>query len=214
MCYYLEVLPAYNLQRSNPRMPRKPRELVDNGIYHIFNRGNDRRNLFATDIDYRRFLQQLQAGLVHYGGALYHYCLMPNHFHFLLKIEKGNDLAAFMHQTQLGYARYFKKTRAYAGHVFQERFRSPRIAQESYHLQCGRYIERNPVEARLAIDASAYPYSSAPFYARGIANPLVTPNPYYSQMGDSDSKRQSQYHEFLALEEPYTSLINHQLSKA
>ena len=109
-------------------MPRRPRELVDDGIYHVFNRGNDRRQLFGEPEDDQRFLTDLQRGLTDRAAALYHYCLMPNHFHLLLKVRHGGDLAAVMHRLQLGYARYFKKTRACTGHVFQERFRSPRIA--------------------------------------------------------------------------------------
>ncbi len=123
-------------------MPRKPRELVDGGIYHVFNRGNDRRQLFGEPEDYQRFLGDLQRGLTERAAALYHYCLMPNHFHLLLQVQQAPDLPTLMHRLQLGYARYFKKTRAFTGHVFQERFRSPRIAAESYYLQCGRYIVR------------------------------------------------------------------------
>jgi len=194
-------------------MPRKPRELVEGGIYHVFNRGNDRRNLFGEEEDYQRFLNLLGTEILRFQSELYHYCLMPNHFHFLLKIQKRPDLSKFMHRLQLAYARYFKKTRSFAGHVFQERFRSPRIYQESYYLQCGRYIERNPVKAELVRQAADYSYSSAKFYARGEKNPLITLNPYYLQMGSSDQERQQRYQEFLALDEPYAAMLDAALVK-
>ncbi len=189
-------------------MPRTPRELVDGGIYHVFNRGNDRRQLFGEPEDYRCFLNHLRRGLADRPGALYHYCLMPNHFHLLLAVQHGEDLPALMHRTQLAYARYFKKTRAFTGHVFQERFRSPRIAEESYYLQCGRYIERNPVKAHLVAQAADYPYASARYYALGQPDPLVTPNPYYEAMGQVAEERQQRYREFLALEEPYAPMLD------
>ena len=110
-----------------------------------------------------------------------------------------------MHRTQLAYARYFKKTRAFVGHIFQERFRGLRIAEESYYLQCGRYIERNPVKAGLAQEAADDPYSSAKFYVRGEKDPSLTPNPYYPPMGPSEQERRQRYRDFLALDEPYAS---------
>src|SRR3989338_926605 len=194
-------------------MPRKPRELTDGGIYHVFNRGNDRRQLFAEPEDYRCFINHLGQGVADRAGALYHYCLMPNHFHLLLQVQHGEDLPGLMHRTQLAYARYFKKTRAFVGHVFQERFRSPRIAEESYYLQCGRYIERNPVKARLVSQAADYAYSSAAHYARGAADPLLTPNPYYDGLGRSAEERQRRYQEFLTMEEPYAAMVDAALTR-
>ena len=194
-------------------MPRKPRELVDGGIYHVFNRGNDRRELFGEEADYQCFLNHLTVAHQLYSAEIYHYCLMPNHYHLLLRVQRGSDLAALMHRLQLAYARYFKKTRGYVGHVFQERYRSPRIEQESYYLQCGRYIERNPVRAELAPEASAYAYSSARYYVLGEKDSLVTPNLYYHELGSTEGERQRRYEEFLRLEEPYTPMLDEALRK-
>ena len=194
-------------------MPRKPRELVDGGIYHVFNRGNDRRSLFSKPEDYQCFLDHLGNGVSRLPAELYHYCLMPNHFHLLLKIQKRDNLAKLMHQVQLAYARYFKKTRAFIGHIFQERFRSPRIYEESYYLQCGRYIERNPVKARLVKEAAEYPYASAKFYVLGTKDPVLTPNPYYVQMGRTEGERRRRYREFLTLDEPYAQMLDAALVK-
>ncbi len=201
------------LRESLAHMPRKPRELTDGGIYHVFNRGNDRRQLFSEPEDYLCFLNHLREGISRYSAELFHYCLMPNHFHLLLKIQKGGDLPALMHRVQLAYARYFKKTRAFVGHIFQERFRGPRIGEESYYLQCGRYIERNPVKASLVQEAADYTYSSAKFYARGEKDSLITSNPYYLQMGTSEQERQQRYRDFLALDEPYAVMLDAALTK-
>lgn len=194
-------------------MPRRRRELVDEGIYHVYNRGNDRRQLFSEPEDYRCFLNHLSLGISKYSVKLYHYCLMPNHFHLLLKVQGADDLPDLMHQVQIAYVRYFKKTRAFVGHVFQDRFRSPRISQESYYLQCGRYIERNPVKAAMVKEAQGYPYSSAAFYGRGEKDPLLTVNPYYLEMGSSEPERQRRYREFLALDEPYAAMVDAALTQ-
>jgi len=194
-------------------MPRKPRQLVDGGIYHVFNRGNDRRNLFSEPEDYACFLNHLGSNVSRLSVELYHYCLMPNHFHFLLRIQKCHDLAELMHRVQLSYARYFKRSRTFVGHVFQERFRSPRISEESYYLQCGRYIERNPVKADLVNEAAAYPYSSAKFYVMGVGDPLLTCNPFYAEMGKTDEERRRRYQAFLSFDEPYARMLDVALTR-
>lgn len=195
-------------------MPRQPRELVDGGLYHVFNRGNDRRLLFAHPDDYRYFLNHLGWQASEHALALYHYCLMPNHFHLLVRVQHAGDLPSLMHHVQLAYARYFKKSRDFVGHVFQERFRSPRIADESYYLQCGRYIERNPVKAGMVQTAAEYPFSSASFYALGRQDRLVTANLLYQQMGSTAEERQTRYAEFVALDEPYGDFVDRGLLKA
>ncbi len=194
-------------------MPRKPREFVAGGIYHVFNRGNNRRILFEEPQDYRCFKAMLHEGKGRERVKIYHYCLMSNHFHLLIKSERAESLAKFMHWVQLGYARYFKKKYQTTGHIFEERYRSPRIAEESYYLQCGRYIERNPVKALLVAKAEDYTYSSARYYARGLQDALVTENLYYREMGKNLAERQKQYQKFIRKDEPYAELIQDQLLK-
>lgn len=123
-------------------MPRRPREFVAGGIYHVFNRGNNRKTLFEEEPDYECFMGILEKGRERERVEIYHYCLMSNHYHLLMRSEERESLPRFMHWVQLGYARYYKRKHETTGHIFEERYRSPRIAEESYYLQCGRYIER------------------------------------------------------------------------
>ena len=142
-------------------MPRKARELVDSGIYHVYSRGNNRQKLFRSGDDYAKYRLLLSEGGSKYRAEIFHYCLMTNHVHLLMRIKDQHDLGKIMHRTQLCYTKYYKKQYRYIGHLYQGRFRSPRIKEESYYLQCGRYIERNPVNAGMVIKAEEYPYSSA-----------------------------------------------------
>ena len=194
-------------------MPRKPRELADEGIYHLFNRGNDRRMLFNEEADFRFFLSLIAEAKRKFPAEIYHYCLMTNHFHLLLRIQRGLDLPRLMHHLQLGYARYFKKKYGFVGHVFQERFRSPRIPEESYYLQCGRYIERNPVKAHLVKEPWEYPHSSAAFYAWGNSDPLITPDLYFEELGASDEERRKNYRQFVLRDEPYAAMVEEALAR-
>ena len=149
-------------------MPRRVRELEDNAIYHIFARGNNRQKIFREKKDYAVYRGMLQGAKTRYPFNLYHYCLMTNHIHLLLRVAEGISLPKIMHWIQLGYARYHRKKYRYCGHLFQGRFRSLRIPKESYYLQCGRYIERNPVKAGMVKTAAEYPWSSAPYYMNGF----------------------------------------------
>jgi putative transposase len=165
-------------------------------------------DLFDGPHDYECFQSHLRHALRTFGAHLFHYCLMTNHFHLLLQIEKASDLGKIMHEVQLKYARYFKKRHGSVGHVFQERFRSPRIPKESHYLECGRYIERNPLKARIVKHAEDYPYSSARYYVLGKKDDLITPNLYYMDLGSTEDERRMRYKEFLGMEEPYGGLID------
>ncbi len=194
-------------------MPRKVRELFNGGIYHVYNRGNNKQKLFWEHEDYTFFLDKLIELKEIFLVEIFHYCLMSNHYHLLVRIRQGKDLPVIMHRLQLGYARYHKKKYKHTGHIFQERYRSPQIPTESYYLQCGRYIERNPVKAKMVTEASDYEYSSAAFYCEGIPNPIVTPNLYYEAMGKLSVERQSNYRDFVKLEDPYSAMIDRSLAK-
>lgn len=186
---------------------------MDGGIYHVFNRGNNRHNLFCDQEDAGTFLSCLYAIKEELKADIYHYCLMTNHFHLLMKVVKGDDLSKVMHSTQLGYARYFKRKYEFVGHVFQERFRSPLIGEETYYLQCGRYIERNPVKAGMVPNAWDYEWTSATYYALGEKDGMITINPYYEGMGKDSASRQENYRRFLAIEDAYSKLVDEVLAK-
>jgi len=86
-------------------MPRRPRELMDGGIYHIFSRGNNRKPLFEDGSDFEQFLSSVSQSRAFFPFELYHYCLMPNHFHLLLRIACGRNLPKLMRHIKLSYTR-------------------------------------------------------------------------------------------------------------
>ncbi len=194
-------------------MPRKMRFLTDGGIYHVFSRGNNRQALFRCPGDYHYYLATLQKLKDEMGIAIYHYCLMGNHIHLLMKINQKSNLPKMMHRLQLSYTAYYKRHYEYVGHLYQGRYRSPHIKEESYYLQCGRYIERNPVRAKIVKRAEQYFYSSAAYYVLGKKDSLVTPNIFYEPMGKDLNERRKAYSQFLSFEEPYLGIIEKELEK-
>lgn len=189
-------------------MPRKPRALVDGGCYHVIARGNNRQPIFTIEDGHRRFLDLLQSAQAKYPGQLYHYCLMSNHLHLLLAIAVAEHLPKFMQAVLQGYGRWYKAQTRYWGHVWQGRFKSPLIPEESYFLEAGRYIERNPLRAKMVEELATYPWSSYRYYALGEPNPLIAEDPYYAQLGSTATARQAAYREFVRLESPYSPVLD------
>lgn len=134
-----------------------------------------------------------------------------NHLHLLVEIETAESLPKFMQGLLQGYGRWFKTQHRYWGHVWQGRYKSPLVSQESYYLEAGRYIERNPLRAKLVRELKAYPWSSYRFYAYGAPDPLVDEDPYYARLGATPRDRQLAYQEFVRLETPYATVLDSHL---
>jgi putative transposase len=160
---------------------------------HIMNRGNNKQTIFTNDEEksYFRYLLYSKAQLN--GIHIYHYCIMDNHIHLIVHLEPQADLSKFMKQVFLAYYSLFKNKHEYVGHLFQGRFKSIIIDTQSYLIQCGKYIELNPVRAKIVSNPGDYVYSSYQFYAQGIFDRLITPDPTYTSLGDTDSVRQALY---------------------
>src|SRR3989338_4203231 len=122
---------------------------------------------------------------------------MSNHFHLLVEIEAGVQLPKFMQSLLQGYGRWYAKRRGYVGHVWQGRYKSPLVDRESYFLEAGRYIERNPLRAKIVKNIEDSPWSSYSAYAYGKPDPLLDEDPYYAQLGSTAEVRQLAYRDFI-----------------
>lgn len=144
-------------------MPRKARKLSSTGIYHTMLRGINQQNIFEDAADYRVFLQTLQECREYCNIELYAYCLMGNHVHILLK-TLDNDLETFFKKLAGKYVYWYNVKYQRVGHLFQDRFKSEPVENDSYFLTVLRYIHQNPVKAGLCKKVEEYPYSSYPEY--------------------------------------------------
>ena len=149
-------------------MPRTARKKSCKQIYHVMLRGINKQQIFYEKEDYQFFISLLERYKEPCGYELYAYCLMGNHIHLL--IREGNEVSmgdifrhigsAFVYWYNIKYER--------VGHLFQDRYKSEPIEDESYLLTVFRYILMNPVKAGLCGKAEEYPYSSAGEYLKGI----------------------------------------------
>ncbi|MFA5089395.1 MAG: transposase, partial [Candidatus Omnitrophota bacterium] len=126
-----------------------------------------------------------------------HYCLMPNHVHFLVKVTPESDLANFMKRLNLSYFFHYRRKRAYVGHLWQGRFKSKLIEKDDYFIQCGKYIELNPVRKGLCTLPEEYAFSSYEYYAYGKKDILLDENPLYSDFGKTAQERQASYRKMI-----------------
>jgi len=193
-------------------MPRIKRQIFDNGIYHILNRGHNKDRLFRTSADYNRFKEILARYEEEHSFEIYHYCIMPNHFHLLMRILKADDLPPLMKGICQSYANYHRKAYDHIGYLFQNRYKSIFIDKDSYLLECARYIERNPVRANIVKDPSEYPWSSYNHYAGGLPDPIITANPLYEGLADTSEERRDAYVEYLSNPRPYEEILDEKIA--
>ncbi len=147
-------------------MSRQARKQAESGIYHIMLRGIDRQQIFEDMQDDLVFLQILQECRMLCGYKLYAYCLMGNHVHMLIKVE--NDPLETIFKRICGrYVYWYNVKYDRIGHLFQDRFRSEPVEDDTYFLTVLRYIHQNPVKAGLCRKLEDYPYSSYSEYLSG-----------------------------------------------
>lgn len=156
-------------------MSRTLRTKSGTGIYHVMMRGVNHQIIFEHPKDYTRFLNLLNQ-MVHPTDELNHplppncsiyaYCLMPNHVHILLK-EENELLSSVIKRISAAYALFYNKKYERVGHLFQDRFKSEPVNDESYFFTLIRYIHQNPVAAGLSADVDSYPWSSWQEYESG-----------------------------------------------
>jgi putative transposase len=143
-------------------MPRNLRVVPPDGVLHVLNRANRRATIFANGGDYRRFVELLAEGLSREGTPLYAYCLMPNHWHLVLRAADGQQLARLMHWVATKHASAWNAYRGIVGegHLYQGRYKTFPVQADEHFLVVCRYVERNPVRAGLVERASEWKWSS------------------------------------------------------
>ena len=175
-------------------MPQRNRykTYIENGYYHVYNRGVEKRKIFLEEEDYEVFLHLLKYYLSPSDSETKHplkefssvllvrprplanvgqdvellaYCLMPNHFHLLVKQQTLDGMTKLLRRLLTTYSMYFNKKNDRVGHLFQGTYKAALITEDPYILHLSRYIHLNPLELPLTgSDPVNYPYSSYTYY--------------------------------------------------
>lgn len=163
-------------------MARRPRVFAPGLLYHVIVRGNQRRQTFRADDDYRAYLDRLEKYRAQCRVRIYAYCLMPNHVHLL--VETGaTPLAKFMQGVQQSYTQYFNRRYRKVGHLFQGRYKAIICERDKYLHALIRYIHLNPVRAKLVTRPERYAYSGHKGYLIHGTAKIVDTEPILKLMG-------------------------------
>ncbi len=155
-------------------MPRSARASAGGYCYHVINRGNARAEVFHKDQDFAAFLRNMSEAGIRVPMRVVSYCLMPNHFHIVVWPRAGGDLSRWAHWVLTTHVRHYLKHYGHSGHVWQGRFKAFPIQQDEHLLTVIRYVERNPLRAKLVARAEDWPWSSLRPNAEG---PALDPGP-------------------------------------
>ena len=174
-----------------------PRSLV----FHIVNRGIVNQTLLHDRQDCVGFLSALQRYVRRNEAAIYHWCLMPDHYHVVIELPAPETLSKVVGGWQQFYAVKYHQRHDTAGRLFQSRFKSETIQRDAYLLGCGKYVERNPVRKGLCPVAWEWEWSSARYYVTGAEDGLTTGNPCWA------GKPSELYRSWLGAEAPEGELF-------
>lgn len=144
-------------------MARHQREKSKSGYYHIMIRGNERMNIFQDEEDKLRFIETLYEKKQVNRFSLHAFCLLDNHAHLMIS-EGVEDVARVMKRITVSYVYYFNKKYKRVGHLFQDRFRSEIVEDDSNLLALARFIHQNPVKAGIVKSVGDYKWSSYTCY--------------------------------------------------
>lgn len=189
-------------------MPRPIRVLYDGACYHIIQRGHNKDNLFISLEDFLKFKNILNDYKEKFQFEIYHYCIMTNHFHIILRVAIGIELPRILQGIAQTYSNWYKSRYKHVGYLYQSRYKSYIIDNDAYLLDCGRYIERNPVRTKIVSDPGDYKWSSYNFYTKDIKDDILTPNPAYLELSSDSAKRQKSYKEYVNQARPYEQILD------
>jgi len=187
-------------------MSRKPRIFVAGMTQHVIQRGNNRTDLFRAPLDYAVFLCAMREASRRFGLSVHAYALMTNHVHLMVTPATCTSLPHTMQAIGRRYVPYFNERYGRTGGLFDGRYRSLAIDDESYWFTCMRYIELNPVRARLVNKPEVYEWSSYRYHAMGDANTLITEHATYHRLGESPEDRRRSWRAICAEAVPETEL--------
>ncbi len=176
-------------------MPRKPRFFLPEVPVHVVLRGNSRQAIFAEESDYHAYLGWLKEGADSHDCRIHAYVLMSNHVHLLVSASEPRNLSKLPQHVGRKYVPYFNHKYGRSGTLWEGRFKASSIDTEQYLFTCYRYIELNPVRAKMVEKPEEYPWSSYRGNACGANDPILTPHPLYLALGENNLERTKNYRE-------------------
>ncbi len=179
-------------------MPRTGRVVVANYAHHIVQRGHNRNVVFAEEDDFRYYLDTLKTWKTEYGVKVYGYCLMTNHVHLIVEPpDEAAMLGRLMKRLAGRQTRYVNRLEGRRGTLWESRYKSSPIQTDEYLLACCRYVDLNPVRARMAASPQDYRWSSYKVKAGLAQTSWLDDDPCYLSLGETREQRCERYKAFV-----------------
>ncbi len=178
-------------------MARPLRVEYPGAFYHVINRGNAGGKIFKSDRDREKFLWYIEQAVDRFSIIVHAYCLMTNHYHFLIETPEPN-LSKAIQWISTSYVQYFNTKRKRSGHLFQARFKSILIDADEYLTHLSRYIHQNPLRAKMVESLEEYKWSSYPAFVGKTKRPVwLEINWLFSNFGKTTKEAYKNYKEFV-----------------
>lgn len=161
-------------------MSRIARVVAVGHPHHITQRGNYRQDVFLDDRDREKYLTSVYEHSHRYNLTILAYCLMTNHVHFVVVPQEDDSLSRTFNFAHMRYSQYFNRKLKSSGHLWQGRFYSC-VLDEQHLMVCVRYVERNPVRAKMVRKAWSWKWSSARMHC-GIVKDRFKVNAFFDYM--------------------------------
>jgi putative transposase len=178
---------------------------------HVRQRGNNRCAIFGDDHDYETYLVMLQSAASKFDVDIHGYSLMTTHTHLLLTPTTEHGTAKAMQQLGVRYVMYFNRRYERVGTLWTGRYRAKGIDDSVYWMTCLRYIELNPVRAKLVIEPDQYRWSSYRGHALGEGPEWLASHPVLDALGENDKRRQQAYQAMFATSLTTAELVRQQM---
>ena len=196
---------AHEIQKNLPvaifgwrwPVPRIARVVLPAHPHHVVQRGHNQKACFADSADYQRYLATLAEFKKKLGVRVYAWCLMTNHVHLLLEPSTATGLGLLMKRLSGRQTRYHNRLEQRSGTLWEGRYKSSLVQHEGYLLACCRYIELNPVRARLVAAPEDYRWSSCRARLGHEKSSILDLDPCYQELAADESERRERYAEFL-----------------
>lgn len=180
-------------------MPRQARIDVAGQLYHVMSRGIERRKIFIDKEDYTDFLERIGAWLKKSGGKCLAWCLIPNHFHFLV-LRGDRALSEVMHHAMTGYVVNFNARHRRVGHLFQNRYKAIICDVEEYLLELVPYIHLNPLRAKLVenlAELENYKWCGHAAIVKGVPDGILDSEVLLEHFGGDEETAVRKYNELM-----------------
>ncbi len=180
-------------------MPRGPRLDTEGALHHVMARGIEGRDIFLSDRDREDFISRLSAVVPSGKASVFAWALMPNHLHLLLKTGRDR-LSRLMCRLLTGYSVYFNRRYRRVGYVFQNRFKSILVEEETYFLELVRYIHLNPIRSKITKsmeDLDEYPWTGHSAIMGRRECPWQDSEYVLGMFGSTFDKARRKYREFV-----------------